>query len=158
VSDQDVGQDGWWDGAGCLAIGWFDLVLLTGAGALVWPVASLSALGCPSGGSTCGPMLALATLFGWAIGLGVVFTAIVLGLGWLGRRWAIGILGLAILGLALVAIPAVALIRALLEGDAWLIFGATAFWLVVPGVSILADVRDVWRRRRATRWHFRGNV
>jgi hypothetical protein len=145
VSDEDVG----WDGAGCLAAGWFDVVLATGAVGLAWPVASLSALGCPSGGPTCGPMLALATLFGWAIGLGVVFTAIVLGLGWLGRRWAVGIVGMAILGLVLIAIPVVALIRGVSEGDAWLIFGATAFWLVVPGVSILADARSMWRRRGA---------
>jgi hypothetical protein len=90
----------------------------------------------------------LLTLFGWAVGLGVVFTALVLGLAWLGRRWLVGVMLLAILGSVLIVIPAVALIRALLEGDAWLIFGATAFWLVVPGSWILADVRGMWRRRR----------
>jgi hypothetical protein len=147
VSDEDAG----WHGAGCLAAGWFDVVLVTGAVALVWPVVSLAALGCPSGGPGCGPGLALLTLFGWAVGLAAVFTAVVFGLGWLGRRWAIGVVGLAILGFVLIAIPAVALARALMEGDAWLIFGATAFWLVVPGVSILADVRDIWRRRRVAR-------
>jgi hypothetical protein len=145
VGDQDVGQNGGWGGAGCLAIGWFDVVLLTGAAALAWPVASLSALGCPSGGPGCGPMLALATLFGWAIGLGLVFSALVLGLAWLGRRWLVGVVGLAIVGFVLIAIPTLSLIRAMLVGDAWLIFGATAFWLAVPGISILADLRTLRR-------------
>jgi hypothetical protein len=157
VSDEDVGQDGWRDGAGCLAVGWFDLILLTGAAALTWPVASLSALGCPSGGPGCGPMLALATLFGWAIGLGLVFSVLVIGLAWLGRRWLLGVVGLAIVGLVLIAIPTVSFARALLVGDAWLIFGATAFWLVVPGISILADARGEWRHRRAARGHLRRN-
>jgi hypothetical protein len=151
VSDEDVGQDGGWDGAGCLAVGWFDLVLLTGAAALAWPVASLSALGCPSGGPGCGPMVALATLLGWAIGLGLVFSALVFGLAWLGRRWLVGVVGLVIVGLALIAIPTISLIRALLVGDGWLVFGATAFWLVVPGIAILADAQGPWRRRRAAR-------
>jgi hypothetical protein len=150
VRDEDVGHGGGWDGAGCLAIGWFDAVLLTGAVALAWPVISLSALGCPSGGPGCGPGLALLTLFGWAVGICLVFSALVLGLAWLGRRWRVGVVGLAIVGFVLIAIPAVALARALLEGDAWLIFGATAFWLVVPGTSILADARTFWRRRSAS--------
>jgi hypothetical protein len=149
MSDEEAGHDAGWDGAACLAVGWFVLVLLTGAAALTWPVASLSALGCPSGGPGCGPMLALATLFGWAIGLGLVFSAFVLGMAWLGRRSRIGVMGLAIVGLVLIAIPTISLIRALLVGDAWLVFGATAFWLAVPGIAILADARTLWRRRAA---------
>jgi hypothetical protein len=135
------------DGAGCLAVAWFDAALLAGTLALMWPIASLAALGCPSGGPGCGPGLAVLSLLGTAVGIGAAFTAIVMGLAWLGRRWLVGIVLLAGSGIALLSIPSVVLIRTVAVGDAWLTLVITAGWLIVPGLSILADARGLARRR-----------
>jgi hypothetical protein len=147
LNDGDGGRQ---TGAGCLAAAWFDVVLLSGAFLLTWPVVSLAALGCPSGGPGCGVGLALLSLFGWAGGIAVAFTAVVLGLAWLARRWLIAVLALGALGLVLLAIPSAALARALLVGDTWLTFAILAVWLVVPGISILADVHAERVRRQGT--------
>ena len=132
---------------GCLAAAWFDGVLLAGAGALAFPIASLAALACPSGGPGCGPGFALLGMFGAAAGLAVVFTVLVLGLGWLARRWSAAVVAMAVLGVAMLAIPLVALVRAVLVGDSWLTFAVSAVLLIVPGVAILADVRALLSRR-----------
>ena len=147
MSDERANQDG---AIGCLAAGWFDSVLLAGAVAFALPVASLASLGCPSGGPGCSPMLSVLILFAWACGLALVFTVLCLGLGRLARRWSIALVALLVVGLVLLAIPIVALARALVVGDTWLTFSVTAIWLIVPGISILADVRATLGRRRST--------
>jgi hypothetical protein len=146
VSDESPDQDG---AVGCLAAGWFDCVLLAGAVAFAFPVASLASLGCPSGGPGCSPMLSVLILFAWSGGLALAFTVLCLGLGRLAGRWSIALVALLVVGLLLLAIPIVALARALIVGDTWLTSWATAIWLIVPGISILADVRATLGRRRS---------
>jgi hypothetical protein len=146
VSDEDAGSDGV---GGCLATAWFDCVLLAGAVAFAFPVASLASLGCPSGGPGCSPMLSVLILFAWAGGLTLAFTVLCLGLGRLAGRWSIALVALLVVGLVLLAIPIVALARAVIVGDTWLTFWVTAIWLIVPGISILADVRGMLGRRRS---------
>jgi hypothetical protein len=134
------------DGAGCLAVAWFDGMLLAGSAALAWPVVSLAALGCPSGAQGCGVGLALLRLFGATVGIGAAFMTLVFALAWLGRRSLVGIVLLALSGIALLLVPSVALVRAVLVGDAWLTVTITGAWLVVPGLAILSDARGLLRR------------
>jgi hypothetical protein len=122
-------------------------VLLAGTLALMWPAVALGALACPSGGPGCGPGLAVLSLLGAAVGVGAAFTAIVIGLAWLGRRSLGGIVLLAGSGIALLSIPFIVLIRTFVAGDAWLTLAVSAGWLIVPGLSILADARGLARRR-----------
>ena len=94
-------------------------------------------------------MLSILILFAWAGGLALAFAILCLGLGRLAGRWSIALVALLVVGLVLLAIPIIALARAVIVGDTWLTFWVTAIWLIVPGISILADVRGMLRRRRS---------
>ena len=124
-----------------LAIAWFGGVSFAGAWFIGIAVMSLAAFACPSGGPDCGPQHAFFVLFAWAIGLTVAFTVVVVAVAQLARRWAAMHYVMAALGVALLTIPALLLGRALMAGDAWLVFVAATIWFAVPGLSLLSAAR-----------------
>ena len=146
-NETDNGADSTHGGGGAyLAVLWFGGSLLVGAIVISWLVVSLAPLGCPSGAPDCAPGHTVLPLFGSVAGMTAAFTVLVLGLRRLSRRWRAAGFAFALLGLVLLLIPMLALGRAVLVGDAWLVFGLAAVWLAVPALAILADARAMLRR------------
>lgn len=136
-------SDGGWPSApSLLAAAWFGGALLLLAAALTLPVIGLAAFSCPSGAPDCGPERGLALMWGAAIGLAVMFSAIVLGLDWLARRWGPARWLMRALGIALLGLPVLVTVLAVAGAGAWLTAGALAIWRVVPGAAIIRAARD----------------